>query len=178
MADSIHGVKNAGSPSVGVRQMVLRSQAGRVGRNYSVGVNLGGPVSNDDVSTRTQQLEAQVAALEEQLKRSSAGLPSDFSKDGDCVAGRSSTPQSDLSDGASDQASVDGVMEFSKDEIFDQLSFHFMSDVGSSLAKLGGEELNDIGVLLDLNLGERRAPRGRAPRFYPQHWFLYQAGLY
>ena len=33
-----------------------------------------------------------------------------------------------------------------------------MSDVGSSLAKLGGEELNDIGLLLDLKFGGRPAP--------------------
>ncbi len=56
MADSIAGFKNDESPSVGVRHMVLRSQAGHVGRE-SVGIIPGGAASDDDVSTRTQQLE-------------------------------------------------------------------------------------------------------------------------
>ncbi len=99
-----------------------------------------------------------MAALEEQLRRSAAVLPSDFSKDSGRVAGLNSTPPSDVSeDGASEQANVDGVMEFSINEIFDQVSFHFKSDVGSSLAKLGGEELSDIGDLLGLKLEGRRA---------------------
>ena len=52
MADSIAGFKNDGSPSVGVRHIVLRSQAGHVGRE-SVGIIPGGAASDDDVPART-----------------------------------------------------------------------------------------------------------------------------
>ena len=99
-----------------------------------------------------------MAALKEHLRRSAAVLPSDFSRDSDRVAVLNSTPPSDISeDGASEQANVDGVMEFSNNEIFDQVSFHFKSDAGSSLANLGEEEPSDIGGLLGLKLEGRRA---------------------
>ena len=52
MADSIAGFKNDESPSVGVRHMVLRSQAGHVGREPVESIP-GGAASDDD-STRTQ----------------------------------------------------------------------------------------------------------------------------
>ena len=70
--------------------------------------------ASDGSSARTQQLEEKVAALEEQMRRSAAVLPSDFSKDSDRVAGLNSTPPSDVSeDSASEQANLDGLMEFS-----------------------------------------------------------------